>query len=86
MLHSMGFSTQIKKKKPLLKKTHIEARLNGLKLTKIGQKMTGDVWCSLMRPRLMFGAPMVVNTFGEDLVTNCNLFILTLESKEELAV
>jgi hypothetical protein len=48
--------------------------------------MTEDVWCFLMRPRLMFGAQMVVNTFGEDLVTNCNLIILTLQSKKELAV
>ncbi|EIE90278.1 hypothetical protein RO3G_14989 [Rhizopus delemar RA 99-880] len=54
MLHSMGFNVQIKKKSLSSKNDTWKLDQNGLKLTKIGQKMTGDVWCSLMRPRLMF--------------------------------
>ncbi|KAG1486526.1 hypothetical protein G6F45_013937 [Rhizopus arrhizus] len=34
MLHSMSFDTQIKKKKPLLKKCHMEARLKWAKAHK----------------------------------------------------
>jgi hypothetical protein len=41
MLHSIGFSTQIKKKKPLLKKPHMEARL---KWAKANKDWTEDDW------------------------------------------
>ncbi|KAG0757338.1 hypothetical protein G6F22_019997 [Rhizopus arrhizus] len=82
----MGFSTQIKKKKPLLKKTHMEARL---KWAKAHKDWTEDDW-----RRVVFSDEIKINVWDSDGCkyfwrrpgTNCSLFILTLESKEELGV
>ncbi|KAG0906139.1 hypothetical protein G6F33_011614 [Rhizopus arrhizus] len=58
MLHSMGFSTQIKKKKPLLKKTHMEARL---KWAKAHKDWTEDDW-----RRVVFSDETKINVWGSD--------------------
>ncbi|KAG1225891.1 hypothetical protein G6F67_009177 [Rhizopus microsporus] len=58
MLHSMGFSTQIKKKKPLLKKSHMEARL---KWAKAHKDWTEDDW-----RRMVFSDETKINVWGSD--------------------
>ncbi|KAG1532382.1 hypothetical protein G6F51_013133 [Rhizopus arrhizus] len=52
----MGFSTQIKKKKPLLKKTHMEARL---KWAKAHKDWTEDDW-----RRVVFSDETKINVWG----------------------
>ncbi|KAG1172475.1 hypothetical protein G6F35_016860 [Rhizopus arrhizus] len=55
----MGFSTQIKKKKPLLKKTHMEARL---KWAKAHKDWTEDDW-----RRVVFSDEIKINSLHLDL-------------------
>ena len=54
----MDFSTQIKKKKPLLKKTHMEAKL---KWAKAHKDWTEDDW-----RRVVFSDETKINVWGSD--------------------
>lgn len=63
-LKRLGFHAAIKKKSRCSPHATDSAALHGPNRMKIGQRMTGAVSFSRMRPKLTFGAPTAASTIG----------------------